>query len=64
MKIYYMTQSDNTGYDRYDACVVIAEDEDEAKCFHPDGGIFKDRDITCYYTTWANTKEGIEIEEI
>ena len=35
MKIYLLTQNENTGYDTYDSCVVAAENEDEARKIHP-----------------------------
>lgn len=31
MKIFLLTQSEDTGYDSYDSAVVIAEDEEQAK---------------------------------
>jgi hypothetical protein len=35
MNIYYLYQNDVTGYDTYDSCVVVAENENEAKEIHP-----------------------------
>lgn len=35
MNIYYLSQNDVTGYDTYDSCVVVAENENEAKNMHP-----------------------------
>ena len=35
MKIYYLTQSHRSGYDRYDSCVVIAKSEADARKIHP-----------------------------
>jgi len=37
MKIYKLVQDKNGGYDTYDSCIVVAEDEEEAKKFHADG---------------------------
>ena len=31
MKLYRITQNINTWYDTYDSCIVIAENEDEAR---------------------------------
>jgi len=35
MKIYKLSQNINTGYDTYSDCIVIAENEEEAKRTHP-----------------------------
>lgn len=35
MKLYLLTQDENTGYDTYDSCVVCAENENEAKKIEP-----------------------------
>lgn len=35
MKLYKLTQNDCKGYDTYSAMLVSAENEEEAKRFHP-----------------------------
>ena len=35
MNIYLLEQDENSGYDTYDGCVVIAENEEEAKQICP-----------------------------
>lgn len=35
MNIYLLSQTENTGYNTYDSCVVIANNEEEAKLIHP-----------------------------
>ena len=35
MKLYKLTQNDSIGYDSYSAMLVSAENEEEAKRFHP-----------------------------
>jgi len=35
MKIYKLSQDIVNGYDTYDECIVIAENEDEARKIHP-----------------------------
>ena len=37
MNIYLLNQTEKTGYDTYDSCVVIANNEEEAKLIHPNG---------------------------
>ena len=35
MNVYLLTQNKVKGYDTYDSCVVIAENEEDAKTIHP-----------------------------
>jgi hypothetical protein len=35
MNIYFLSQSDNRGYDTYDSCVVYAESDDAARLITP-----------------------------
>lgn len=35
MNLYLLEQDDNTGYDTFDSCVVVANDETEARQIHP-----------------------------
>ncbi len=37
MNLYLLTQTANWGYDTYDACVVCAPSEEQAKSIHPRG---------------------------
>lgn len=37
MNIYFLTQTQNRGYDTFDSCVVMAPDEDSARKMHPRG---------------------------
>jgi hypothetical protein len=63
MKLYLLKQHDNTFYDTYNACVVCAENEADAKTISPDDDVY---DENCKYhnTTWAKSLAGIECEEI
>ncbi len=36
MKLYKLSQNENTGYDTYDSMVVCAKDADEARNIHPE----------------------------
>lgn len=36
MKLYLLIQNYNKGYDTYDSCVVVAENEEDAKRISPD----------------------------
>ena len=37
MNLYYIWQSENDGYDTYDAAIVAAKTQKEAKMIHPGG---------------------------
>ena len=50
MNIYLLSQTENTGYDTYDSCVVIAGNEEEAKTIIP--GNFSD-----YRYVWCNPND-------
>lgn len=60
MKIYLLTQNQNTWYDTYDSCVICAENEDEAKNILPNWEPFGEDQ----WSAWAYTKEWITCEEI
>ena len=51
MKLWLISQSVNNDYDTYDAAVVAAETEEEAKKIHPCG-----RQDDCSERTWADPK--------
>ena len=57
MKLWLLTQCDNTGYDTYDSCVVAAITEQEAKKIHPMGQDgWEQNDI---YQHWATSIESV-----
>ena len=62
MKLYLLSQNDNTDYDTYDSCVVCAENEEDAKTIAPNGNIYFLP--TKQYSDWALSKETILCEEI
>jgi hypothetical protein len=55
MKLWLLSQTENTGYDTFDSCVVAAETEDEAKKIHPAEGLHK----TWYYNEWATSPDSV-----
>ena len=62
MKLYLLSQNDNTGYDTYDSCVVCAENEEDAKTIAPDGSVYSEP--VRNYPDWASSKGTIRCEEI
>lgn len=58
MKLWLLTQTDNRGYDTYDACIVAEDTEEKAKQIHPsfsgDWGS----------GTWANSPESVKVSII
>jgi len=63
LKIYLLTQDVNWGYDKYDACVVVANSEEEARNIHP-GGDDWETYLTPLLRSWANSPEEVKAEEI
>lgn len=51
MNIYLLSQSDNTSYDTYDSCVVIAKSVEDAKLIHPSA--LQSEDSLYLDGTWA-----------
>ena len=42
MNIYLLHQHKVNGYDTYDSCVVVAEDEYKARQYHPNGNLLSE----------------------
>lgn len=61
MNLYYLSQYDETGYDTFDACIVAAENEQEARLIRPGQG---DWDRATYGGTWARRPENVKVEFI
>jgi len=59
MNIYRISQDGNTRYDTYDSAVVVAENEEDARSIHPDGGEF---DPNEGWPTWCKQKEDVKVE--
>jgi len=56
MKIYKLTQTENSGYDTYDSIIVCSEDEEEAKKICPNG------DNKFDTGAWASKEENVQVE--
>jgi len=64
MKIYHISQCENTDYDTYSDAVVCAESEDEARNMHPMDG----RPLECFMHSedmygWTK-KENVQVNYI
>lgn len=55
MKIYLISQTQNTDYDTFDSAVVAADTEQEAKKIHPSGEEWEPE-------TWCNSPNEVEVE--
>ena len=79
LKIYKLDQDLNDGYDTYDSCIVVAENEAEARRMHPDGlnTFVKDgkwfyknnrngstQELESFYSSWIQADEIDKIKEI
>lgn len=56
LKLWLISQDDNTGHDTYDSAVVAAYTEDEARQINPGGGWEDGCD------TWCETPEQVTVE--
>lgn len=57
MKLYLLEQDENGGYDTYDAIVVCAENEEDAKSITPNGS-------DDYCPSWASSTDNIVCTEL
>jgi hypothetical protein len=65
MKIYRLSQDVNTKYDTYDSCVVIADNEEEAKLITPSGERFIElSEDDWLYGDWVRKASDIKVEYI
>lgn len=55
MKLYLISQSENDGYDTYDAFVVCAENEEDAK-------VIRELDEKERWGTWVTDTKHIEVK--
>lgn len=63
MKLFYVWQNENGGYDTYSDFVVCAPDEETARDTHPNGRPV-DWDNVDRYDTWALRREAVKVEYI
>ena len=63
MNIYLLEQEINTGYDTYDSCVVIAENENDARQIHPSDFVTHVTDNKWMGTYSGGNKIGDEYEQ-
>ena len=52
--LYLLTQEENSDYDTYDSCVVVAKDEKRARKITPGNCGFK-------YDLWASSPDGVQV---
>ena len=57
MNIYLLSQDQNRGWDTYDAAVVAAETEDDARHINPGG----DWDCSVGWTGWVNSPDQVNV---
>lgn len=55
MKLWYIYQNKNNGYDTYDSAVVAAETEEQARAIHPSDNDWADT----HYSCWADKPEQV-----
>lgn len=57
LKLYLISQSENNGYDTYDAAVVAAYSEEEARMSNPDVGGWEGN----RFTAWCHSPEQVQV---
>lgn len=60
MKLWLISQDENTGYDTYDGAVVAAETEDEARMIIPGGDTWDDP----IRYSWCSTPDKVTVKLI
>jgi hypothetical protein len=60
VNLYLIWQDENTGYDTYDSAVVAANNEEEARRMHPNGGWESD----LIWGTWASNPDHVKVRYI
>ena len=77
MKIYKVSQSENTDYDSYDSFVCYANTKEEAMKMHPSGSpttrwdenlqkqvLCKWDDPKLFWNDWATSEDNVEVQHI
>jgi len=63
MNIYHLSQEENEGWDTFSDCVVVAENETEARNVHPGAGYEPEwwTQKRFQHGTWATKPENIRV---
>lgn len=61
LKIYKLERTDTVKYDEFEAFIVIASSEDDARSWHPEGEVKKDDDR---WPTWTNDPSKINVVDL
>lgn len=70
MKLYLISQNENSGYDTYDSAVVAAPDEEMARNISPLRGewegknLFMDWNEANIFSEWATRPENVNVKYI
>lgn len=59
MRLWLISQNDNTNYDTFDSAIVAAETEDDARMIKPCSRDWGDR-----WSSWARSPDKVSVEEI
>jgi hypothetical protein len=61
MKLFFIWQEENNGYDTYDSAVVCAKDEEDAKTIHPENG---DNILNNKFGCWVDDTSCVAVKYI
>ena len=63
MKLFLISQDQNTGYDTYDSAVVVAETEEKARNMDPSTGEQMTKERWNYpFSGWCTSPEYVRVE--
>ena len=63
MKLFLISQSENTDYDSFDSAVVCAPDEDTARRMHPSNGEIGS-DWSRPFGSWCSSPDAVTVKYI
>jgi hypothetical protein len=63
MKLFLISQDENNYYETYDAAVVCAEDEDQARLIHPCGDPNEEYKFG-EYSRWCSSADKVNVKFI
>lgn len=64
MNLYLLSQTETEGYDTFDACVVVAHNEDEARMIRPGWNTWNTAQQEDYEMEWARIPESVSVKFI
>jgi len=62
LKLYLVSQTENSGYDTYDSFVIACESEEEARHTIPSNGlVMTEEDWSHPYSSWCSSSDSVKV---